>query len=112
MKTLILIFAILVSTFTFTQVITVKSMGNAMIQPTMYFNLRYVPLFYGPYWITEVSHNAIENGMMGKNFNSNFNGMLFMMPSRGEQSFWMYNCIVLWPISFSLFLPILFSSPR
>ena len=33
-------------------------------------------------------------GMMGKNFNSNFNGMLFMMPSRTEQSFWMYKCIV------------------
>jgi uncharacterized membrane protein (UPF0127 family) len=41
-----------------------------------------------------VSHDAIENGMMGKNFNTNFNGMLFMMPNRGEQSFWMYNCIV------------------
>ena len=41
-----------------------------------------------------VSNDEIENGMMGKNFNSNFNGMLFMMPNRGEQSFWMYNCIV------------------
>jgi hypothetical protein len=31
-------------------------MGNAMIQPTMYFNLRHVPMFYGPYMITEVKH--------------------------------------------------------
>ena len=36
----------------------------------------------------------VSNGMMGKKFDGNFNGMLFMMPSRGEQSFWMYNCIV------------------
>jgi hypothetical protein len=34
----------------------VKCMGNAMIQPTMYFNLRHVPLFYGPYWIMSVRH--------------------------------------------------------
>ncbi len=32
-------------------------MGNAMIQPTMYFNLRYVPMFSGPYMITEVNHS-------------------------------------------------------
>ena len=36
---------------------TVRSMGNAMIQPTMYFNLRHVPLFYGPYWIMSVNHD-------------------------------------------------------
>lgn len=35
---------------------TVTSMGNAMIQPLMYFNLRHVPLFYGPYYIYEVKH--------------------------------------------------------
>ena len=34
----------------------VRSMGNAMIQPTMYFNLRYVPMFSGSYMILEVSH--------------------------------------------------------
>jgi hypothetical protein len=28
-----------------------------MIQPTMYFALRHVPLFYGPYWISKVTHN-------------------------------------------------------
>jgi hypothetical protein len=28
-----------------------------MIQPTMYFNLRHVPMFTGPYYITDVKHN-------------------------------------------------------
>ncbi len=32
-------------------------LGNAMIQPTMYFNLRHVPMFYGPYLITNVNHS-------------------------------------------------------
>lgn len=36
---------------------SIEMMGNAMIQPTMYFNLRYVPMFSGPYMITNVSHN-------------------------------------------------------
>jgi len=35
----------------------VSMMGNALIQPTMYFNLRYVPMFSGPYMITSVTHN-------------------------------------------------------
>ena len=34
----------------------ITSMGNAMIQPTMYFNLRHVPMFYGPYLIYSVAH--------------------------------------------------------
>jgi hypothetical protein len=34
----------------------VESMGNAMIQPTMYFNLRNVPMFRGPYMIQDVEH--------------------------------------------------------
>jgi len=34
----------------------VTCLGNAMIQPTMYFNLRHVPMFNGPYLITDVSH--------------------------------------------------------
>jgi hypothetical protein len=56
----------------------VTSMGNAMIQPTMYFNLRYVPLFYGPYWITEVTH-SIQPG----NFVTDFTGIrmpLYSLP--------------------------------
>ena len=35
---------------------SVVSMGNAMIQPSMYFVLRNVPLFAGSYFITEVQH--------------------------------------------------------
>jgi len=34
----------------------VQCLGNVMIQPTMYFNLRYVPMFYGPYYILDVKH--------------------------------------------------------
>lgn len=42
----------------------VTSMGNAMIQPTMYFNLRHVPLFYGPYFIMEVKHKVDDKSFM------------------------------------------------
>jgi hypothetical protein len=35
---------------------TISCMGNAMIQPTMFFALRGVPLFAGTYQIQEVSH--------------------------------------------------------
>ena len=45
----------------------VKCMGNAMIQPTMYFNLRHVPLFYGPYWIMSVRH-VISPGKFDTSF--------------------------------------------
>ena len=48
----------------------VVSLGNAMIQPTMYFNLRHVPMFTGPYLITNVSHSINENG-----FNTQFTGV-------------------------------------
>lgn len=33
-----------------------EMMGNAMMQPTMYFNLRHVPMFNGPYMLTRVDH--------------------------------------------------------
>jgi hypothetical protein len=36
---------------------SLNMMGNALIQPTMYFNLRYVPMFSGPYMILEVNHS-------------------------------------------------------
>ena len=39
---------------------SLSMMGNALIQPTMYFNLRYVPMFYGPYYITEVNHSISQ----------------------------------------------------
>jgi len=47
----------------------VEAMGNVMIQPTMYFILRHVPMFYGPYWIYEVNHNVTERG-----FETDFKG--------------------------------------
>ena len=34
----------------------ISCLGNALLQPTMYFNLRHVPMFNGPYLITEVNH--------------------------------------------------------
>jgi hypothetical protein len=47
----------------------ITAMGNAMIQPTMYFVLRNVPLFAGPYYIDKVQH-TITNG----NFKTTFTG--------------------------------------
>lgn len=41
----------------------VTSMGNVMIQPTMYFYLKNVPLFRGTYFITEVSHSIKSNNI-------------------------------------------------
>lgn len=49
---------------------SVTSLGNALIQPTMYFNLRHVPMFDGPYMITDVSH-VITTG----SFQTSFNGI-------------------------------------
>ncbi len=43
---------------------TVTSLGNATIQPLSYFYLRNVPLFYGTYWITNVSHKITPNNMV------------------------------------------------
>ena len=40
------------------------------------------------------TQNSISKGMMGNRFNREFNGMLFMMPTSGEQSFWTYNCVI------------------
>jgi hypothetical protein len=48
---------------------TVVSLGNAMIQPTMYFNLRHVPMFNGPYMIQEVVHTITPGS-----FQTQFNG--------------------------------------
>jgi hypothetical protein len=39
----------------------VTMMGNVMIQPTMYFYLKNIPLFRGSYWITEVRHKFKAN---------------------------------------------------
>lgn len=48
----------------------VSMIGNALIQPTMYFNLRNVPMFSGPYMILEVNH-TIGPG----NFSTDFRGI-------------------------------------
>ena len=39
----------------------VTMMGNVMIQPTMYFYLKNIPMFKGTYLITEVTHNIKNN---------------------------------------------------
>lgn len=49
---------------------SISMLGNALIQPTMYFNLRYIPMFNGPYMITEVKH-SISPGQ----FNTVFSGV-------------------------------------
>jgi hypothetical protein len=49
---------------------TIVSLGNAMVQPTMYFNLRHVPMFNGPYMIQEVVH-TIQPG----SFQTQFTGI-------------------------------------
>ena len=41
----------------------VTAMGNALIQPTTYFQLRYVPMFSGPYLIMDVNHSITPNEM-------------------------------------------------
>ena len=40
--------------------VEIEMMGNAMMQPTMYFNLRHVPLFYGPYMVLSVKHSVTQ----------------------------------------------------
>lgn len=47
----------------------ITCMGNVMIQPTMFFYLKNIPMFKGSYWITEVSH-SIRAG----NFTTSFKG--------------------------------------
>lgn len=41
----------------------VTCMGNVMIQPTMFFYLKNIPMFKGSYWITEVSHSIKGNNI-------------------------------------------------
>lgn len=48
----------------------ISSMGNVMIQPTMYFNLRYIPMFTGAYWILDVNHSITPG-----NFTTTFSGV-------------------------------------
>ena len=39
----------------------VSCMGNVMIQPTMFFYVKNIPMFRGSYWITEVNHSIKGN---------------------------------------------------
>ena len=48
---------------------SVEMMGCALIQPLMYFNIRNVPMFSGPYMITKVTHDITED-----NFSTSFTG--------------------------------------
>jgi hypothetical protein len=48
---------------------TVKTLGNVMIQPTMYFVLRHMPMFNGTYIIRNVKHTITPGS-----FNTEFNG--------------------------------------
>jgi hypothetical protein len=41
---------------------SVDMMGCALIQPMMYFNIRNIPMFSGPYMITKVTHDVSESG--------------------------------------------------
>jgi len=41
---------------------SIDMMGNALMQPLMYFNLRNIPMFSGPYMIDKVEHRISENG--------------------------------------------------
>jgi len=61
---------------------TVIGMGNALIQPTMYFNLRHVPMFSGPYLILTVKH-SIDSG----DFTTQFTGVrvpIYSLPRVGN----------------------------
>ena len=51
-------------------------MGNVMIQPTMYFYLKNVPMFKGSYWISEVSHS-----IKGNNIVTTFSGLRMPLTS-------------------------------
>ena len=62
---------------------SIESLGNAMIQPTMYFNLRHVPMFNGAYMIQSVRHN-IEAGQ----FRTYFSGVrmpVYSLPKINDQ---------------------------
>lgn len=41
----------------------ITMMGNVTIQPTQYFQLRYLPMFNGPYMIVSVEHNITPNNI-------------------------------------------------
>ena len=42
---------------------SITCVGNVTIQPTQYFQIRYLPMFNGPYLIINVSHNITPNNI-------------------------------------------------
>ena len=54
----------------------VTCMGNMLIQPTVYFQLRYLPMFNGPYLITNVEHSVTPNDIK-----TSFSGIRIPIPS-------------------------------
>ena len=54
----------------------VTCMGNMLIQPTVYFQLRYLPMFNGPYLITKVEHTVSPNDIK-----TTFSGIRVPIPS-------------------------------
>ena len=53
----------------------VTCIGNVTIQPTQYFQLRYLPMFNGPYLIINVEHNISPN-----NIETTFEGVRVPIP--------------------------------
>jgi hypothetical protein len=58
---------------------SVTCLGNALIQPLMYFNLRHVPMFNGTYMITKVEHQ-ISPGSFKTTFAGSRQSMFSMPP--------------------------------
>ena len=54
---------------------TITCIGNVTIQPTMYFQLRYLPMFNGPYLILDVEHTITPN-----NIETSFGGVRVPVP--------------------------------
>lgn len=53
----------------------ITCMGNVTIQPTQYFQLRYLPMFKGPYLIINVEHSITPN-----NIETSFEGVRVPIP--------------------------------
>jgi len=63
--------------------VEITSLGNSMIQPTMYFNLKNVPMFNGPYHIQSVTHQIAPG-----QFTTQFKGVripIYSMPQLDKQ---------------------------
>jgi hypothetical protein len=58
---------------------SVTCLGNAQIQPLMYFNLRHVPMFNGTYMITKVEHQ-ISPGSFKTTFGGSRQSMFSIPP--------------------------------